>query len=92
MKRCDIINKLCILGEDEYRRDPSADHISQERVWLLDFSVVLFRDGMGRSEGLLRPLQHLVEQLEVDGPEDLVDGGLDLGPSSVEGLSTQLLI
>jgi hypothetical protein len=92
MKRCDIINKLRILGEDECRGDPSADHISQERVRLLDFSAVRFRDGTDQGEGLLGPLQHLVEQLEVDGPEDLVNGGLDLGPGSVKGLNAQLLV
>jgi hypothetical protein len=34
--------------------------------------VVMFRDGVDGREGLLNPVQHLVEQLEVDAPEDLL--------------------
>lgn len=38
------------------------------------------------------PLQHLVEQLEVDVSQDLIDGGLDLGPGAVERLQAEPLV
>jgi len=88
----DVINKLCILGENERCGDPFADHISQERVRQLDFSVVWSSNGTDQREGLLHPLQHLVKQLEVNALEDLIYRRLNLGPGLVEGLKAELLI
>jgi hypothetical protein len=57
-------------------------------VRLLDFNVARFHNGR---EGLLRPVQHLVEQLEVDAPENLINGGMDLEPSQMESLHAEAL-
>jgi hypothetical protein len=49
--------------------------------------VARFHNG----RGLLRPVQHLVELLEVDAPENLINGGLDLEPSQMESLHAEAL-